>query len=199
MDTNTPPKTAADQAGTDALILTNEADPRMVRGEMLIKDHMLASLGLGLLPFPLLDIATGLASNLFLVQRLCKLYDVKFSVNAARAAVLGIMGSVSSVGVAVTVGFSLGKFIPGIGTAVGSAALPVANAATTFVIGKMFLGHLELGGILVDFDPRSNKAYIDDAYGRGKELAGDMVSMGRRASVKTADGATAATAAATQA
>lgn len=183
-------KQAATTEIEDSAIVTG----RQARAEMMVKDHMLVSLGVGVLPFPLLDIATGIASQVVLVRRLCTLYEVPFSESAARAAIMSLSASIGSTGMAVVVGFSLGKLIPGIGTAAGMVALPVANAAMTYAIGKIFIGHFEMGGTLFDFDPRSNKVYFRDFYARGREVASDLIKRTPKASEATAESAAEATA-----
>lgn len=183
-------KTAANQTavtetagnGTEQLA---EHD-RQFRAEMIVKEHMIASLGLGLIPFPLVDIATGVASNVTLVSRLCALYDQPFKASIARTAILTVMGTVGSIGAAVTVGFSLAKFVPGIGTAAGTVTLPIANAATAYMIGKMFIGHFEMGGTLFDFDPRSNVPQARTAYAKGRAMASDLLASRKKASDNTA-------------
>lgn len=159
---------------------------RQFRAEMIVKEHMIASLGLGLIPFPLVDIATGVASNVTLVSRLCALYDQPFKASLARTAILTIMGTVGSIGAAVTVGFSLAKFVPGIGTAAGTVTLPIANASTAYMIGKMFIGHFEMGGTLFDFDPRSNVPQARSAYAKGRAIASDLLASRKKASDDTA-------------
>lgn len=179
----------ADQAlleAADSDTLPKIENERQFRAEMIVKEHMIASLGLGLIPIPFVDLATGLASNVVLVSRLCTLYEQPFKASIARTAVLSIMGIIGSVGVAVTVGFSLAKLIPGIGTVAGSVALPIANAATAYVIGKMFIGHFEMGGTLFDFDPRSNVPQARRAYANGRELAGELLASRKKASDDTA-------------
>ena len=152
------------------------------------------SLGVGLIPFPLVDIAAAITSQVVLVKRLCTLYDKEFSNSAARAAILSLSSALSATGTAAVVGFSLGKMIPGIGTAAGMVTLPIANAAMTYTIGKLFIGHFEMGGTLFDFDPRSNTDYFRSVYSRGKSVATDLahkVKPGKSAA--TADAAEAET------
>ncbi|WP_165971770.1 YcjF family protein [Meridianimarinicoccus aquatilis] len=169
----------------DGTVMITE-ETRQFRAERMVKEHIVASLGLGLIPVPLVDIATGLASNVMLVKRLCTLYDQPFKAAIARTAVLSIMGVLGSVGAAVTVGFSLAKLIPGIGTAAGTVTLPIANGATAYVIGKMFIGHFEMGGTLFDFDPRSNVPQVRSAYEEGRELAAELLASRRKTSDDTA-------------
>ena len=148
--------------------------PRQAKAEAMVKDHMMISLGVGLIPFPLVDIAAAITSQVVLVKRLCTLYDKEFSNSAARAAILSLSSALSATGTAAVVGFSLGKMIPGIGTAAGMVTLPIANAAMTYTIGKLFIGHFEMGGTLFDFDPRSNTDYFRSVYSRGKSVATDL-------------------------
>lgn len=180
-----------DAAGADAGALPPRTpEERLFRAEMIIKEHMIASLGLGLIPIPLLDIATGIASNVVLVNRLCALYHQPFKASVARGAILTLMGALGSVGAAVTVGFSLAKFVPGIGTVAGNVTLPIANAATSYVIGKMFVGHFEMGGTLFDFDPRSNVPQAQAAYAKGRDMAAELFA----SRCKTSDATAAASA-----
>jgi uncharacterized protein (DUF697 family) len=166
---------AAEAASTDAPGFAADAPKsRLERAETMVKDHMLVSIGVGVLPFPLLDIAAGLASQVMLVKRLCGVYEVPFKESTARAVVMSLAGSLSSTGIALVAGLSVAKFIPGAGTAAGLIALPVANAAMTYAIGKVFIGHFEMGGTLVDFSPKSNGAYFRDLYARGKACATDL-------------------------
>ncbi len=188
--------TGADTGHTDTPVLRNgaesedgtlpprNAEERQFRAEMIVKEHMIASLGLGLIPIPLLDIATGVASNVVLVNRLCALYDQPFKASVARGAILTLMAALGSVGAAVTVGFSLAKLVPGIGTAAGTVTLPIANAATSYVIGKMFIGHFEMGGTLFDFDPRSNVPQAQAAYAKGRDMASDLFASRRKTSTR---------------
>jgi uncharacterized protein (DUF697 family) len=147
---------------------------RMAQAEMVVKDHMLIALGVGIVPLPLVDLVAAFGSQIWMVQRLCGIYGVKFSQNLARSIIMSLVGTLSLASMAIGIGFSLGKMIPGAGTVAGMLSLPIMSAALSYSIGKIFIGHFELGGTLVDFDPRANGAYFRDLYRRGKACAMDL-------------------------
>jgi uncharacterized protein (DUF697 family) len=146
----------------------------MAQAEMVVKDHMLIALGVGIIPVPLVDLVAAFGSQVWMVQRLCGIYGVKFSENLARSLIMSLFSTLGLASMAIGIGFSFGKMIPGAGTLVGMLSLPIMSAALSYSIGKIFIGHFELGGTLVDFDPRANGAYFRDLYRRGKAFATDL-------------------------
>lgn len=141
------------------------------RAESAVKDHMLASLGIGLIPIPLLDLALFMGSGVLMVKRICNIYGVPFKGNYARGTLSAIASSLGSAGLAAGLGISMSKLIPGVGTAAGMITMPVANAAFTYAAGKVFIAHFESGGTLLDFDPKSHADHIKELYEKGKGLA----------------------------
>jgi uncharacterized protein (DUF697 family) len=152
-----------------------EAAPQMsaryAKAEKAVKDHMLASLGIGLLPVPVVDLALFMGSGIYMVKRLSAIYDLPFKGNIARGTLAAIAGSLGSVGVASSLGLSLAKLIPGAGTATALITLPIANAAFTYAAGKVFIAHFEAGGTLLDFDPKAHVDYLKDLFEKGKGMA----------------------------
>ena len=155
---------------------TSPADraTRLARAEVLVKDHMIMSAAAGLIPAPMLDLAASLGIQLALIKRLCTLYGVTFSENAARAIVLSLFGSVGAGTLAAGVFLSVAKLIPGAGTLMGAISMPIAMSAVTYAVGKVFIAHLELGGALLDFDPAANRAYFKEMVRRGRAAAAEL-------------------------
>src|SRR5437016_4058068 len=129
------------------------SDPaaRLARADTLVKDHMLMSAAVGLIPAPGIDLLAGLAIQLALLKRLANLYGVTFSENAARGIILSLIGAIGTGGLAAGLFFSAFKLIPGAGTLFGVVSMPIAMSAVTYAIGKLFINHFELGGTLRDF------------------------------------------------
>jgi|MEHZ01.5.fsa_nt_MEHZ011426568.1_4 uncharacterized protein (DUF697 family) len=144
------------------------------QAERILRDHMLIALGVGLVPVPIFDIAAFIGSGAVLVKRLCAVYDVSYKNNIARSALYGIGGAIGSIGVATTLAFSLGKLIPGVGTAAGMVALPLANAAFTYAVGKIFIAHFEMGGTLLDFNAKQYSSHIKELFKKGKDKASKL-------------------------
>ena len=62
-----------------AALTAEQRKERLLIAETRVRDHMMVSLGVGLLPFPLLDLAAAATAQITLVKRLCDLYEVPFS------------------------------------------------------------------------------------------------------------------------
>lgn len=156
---------------TGGEVATAEHAARLARADTLIKDHMLLGLGVGLIPAPLFDLAAAMGLQLLLLNRLTSLYGVRFSENAARGVVLSLLGGAGTGAVATGLFFSAMKFIPGAGTVFGVVSMPVAIAAVTYALGKVFVAHLEVGGTLADFDGKRQRPYFRDLMQRGRRAA----------------------------
>jgi uncharacterized protein (DUF697 family) len=164
------PETATATAPAAALTVEQRKE-RLLIAETRVRDHMMVSLGVGLLPFPLLDLAAAATAQITLVKRLCHLYEVPFSESRSRSIVTTLFGTLGVAGSALIIGASFSKLIPGSGTALGMLSLPLMAAAYTYAIGKLFIGHFEMGGTLADFESQKYSSYFRELYSRGKETA----------------------------
>ena len=113
----------------------------------------------GLIPVPLVDVATVGGLQIQMVRRLSQIYDVEFSENRGKALIASLAGSLipatSGVGAA-----SMLKAIPIIGTIAGGFVMPVLSAGATYAIGKAFIQHFATGGTLLDFNPPDYREFI---------------------------------------
>lgn len=157
--------------------VTDEAESdlaaRNQRVEKLVRNHILASLGVGLVPIPIADIVGILAINLDLIKSLSKEYDVPFEQDRGKAILTSLLGGLFPVAVGGTV-ISLLKFIPIVGQTTGAVALPVLAGAATYAVGKVFVRHYEAGGSIFDLDTAKVKDYFSKQFGIGKKVAADL-------------------------
>jgi hypothetical protein len=72
-----------------------ERAARLARAETLVKDHMLMSAAVGLIPAPMFDIVAAMGIQIALVKRLADVYRVPFSALAARGIVTSLLGAVT--------------------------------------------------------------------------------------------------------
>jgi uncharacterized protein (DUF697 family) len=117
----------------------------------------------GLIPVPLVDIAAVGGVQLQMVRRLSEIYDVPFSDNRGKAIIASLAGSVIPASTATTSAIGVAsalKTIPGIGTAIATATMPVFSAGATWVIGRVFMQHFASGGTLLDFNPPDYREFI---------------------------------------
>ena len=122
-------ETTVGAAEAEALAAETEesVDPtegRAERLEKLAKNHILASMGVGLIPFPLVDMVALFGIQLDLVKKLSVEYDVPFKQEIGKSIVSSLVGGFlpASLGSAIA---RFIKFIPIIGQSVGAVTMPV--------------------------------------------------------------------------
>jgi uncharacterized protein (DUF697 family) len=137
----------------------------------IVKNYVWWSLGAGLIPFPLVDMAAVAGVQLKMVADISSEYHVKFSENRARIIIVTLLGSL--VPSAFASGFvgSLLKALPLVGTFAGTISMSLFSGATTYAIGQVFIRHFELGGTLLDCDVNKMKAYFEEQFEVGKKKA----------------------------
>lgn len=135
----------------------------------IIKNHVIWSMGAGLIPIPFADLLAVTGIQLDMIRQLCHLSDIDFKDTRGKAIVSALSGS----GMA-RMGAGAVKFIPGIGSVVGGVTMSVLSGATTFALGKVFQTHFETGGTLLDFDTERLKKKYDEWFEKGKEYAARM-------------------------
>lgn len=144
-----------------------EGDP-----DQIIRNHVLASMGIGLLPFPLVDLVGVTGAQLNMLRKLAKVYGIPFSENLVKQ----LIGSLTGAGLSMPVGRVLGslvKIVPVVGTAAGALAMPVAAGATTYAVGKVFHQHFASGGTFLTFNPEKVKDYFKRMFKEGEKFAAD--------------------------
>ncbi len=137
--------------------------------DAVIYNHMAWSMGMGLIPVPIVDFFAVGAIQLDMVRQLCKLYEVDFKENDIKAIVSSLTGS----GLA-RLGAQAVKFIPGVGSVWGGITMSVLSGATTYAIGQVFKKHFEKGGTVLDFDVERLRKMYDDLFEKGKKEAVKM-------------------------
>jgi uncharacterized protein (DUF697 family) len=124
-----------------------------VRSEAIIKKYAYLSMGAGLIPIPVLDMAAVLGLQLRMVAVLAKEYkEDYFSHDKGKAFIASLVGSSvpATGGPAIA---SLLKRVPVIGQTVGVLAMPALAGASTYAVGKVFAQHFASGGTFLTFNP----------------------------------------------
>lgn len=147
---------------------------RQEQAEKLSKSHILWSMGCGLIPVPLVDLAGIMAVQVRLVAKMSEIYGVSYSEHRVKNIVAPLVTSVGVVPIGAGIMGSLVKSIPLVGTLVGVASMPVVAGATTYAISKVFTSHFEAGGTLLDFNPQKMKAFYAEMFDEGKKVAQDL-------------------------
>ena len=124
---------ASDHLAMDA---ENELQSDMQRtlSNNIVKNHIIASLTLGLVPIPLFDLAALTATQMSMLRSLSEQYEIPFEDSEHKSLLASLIGG--SLPVLGVVGLSsLTKFIPGVGSLIGSAGWRISAARSKRGIG----------------------------------------------------------------
>lgn len=154
-------------------VMSEFKDLKQERGkhaETIIRNHILFSMGAGVIPIPVVDIFAVSAAQLDMIRQLCKVYDQDFSESQGKA----IVSSLTTATLARLGAGSLAKLIPLVGSFVGSVTNAVLAGASTYALGQVFKIHFETGGTILDFDTKRLKKLYDEQFEKGKKVAEEL-------------------------
>ncbi len=143
---------------------------RIKHADTIIRNHMIWSMGAGLIPVPIADFFAVSAIQLDMVRQLCKLYEVDFKENEMKAIITALVSS----GLAKAGARSAIKFIPGLGSVLGGVAMSVLSGGSSYALGEVFKRHFETGGTILDFDMERLKKLYNEKFEKGKKVAQDL-------------------------
>ncbi len=132
----------------------------------LIKEHVVWSVGAGMVPVPVIDFVAVTAVQLDLIRQLCTLHGVGYEESTGKVWLGALTGSALA-----RVGASAIKAIPGIGTLLGGLSMAIASGASTYAVGQVVERHLSTGGTMGDLNVEAAKATYAQAYEEGKQVA----------------------------
>jgi uncharacterized protein (DUF697 family) len=147
------PDSAPSAAGNNSPANTlsdRELAKRRLRALAIVERHANFSAIGGVIPLPIINMASITAIIIRMVRLLSQLYGVPFQRNRARAIVIGLMGGVMPTGLATIATSTLIYFVPGYNL-VGLAVSSVSASAYARSIGQLLIEHFEKGSTLVDF------------------------------------------------
>lgn len=147
------------------------------RLDKIAKHHVLSSMGVGLIPLPVVDLVALMGIQLNMVRKVASEYNVPFKQDIGKSIISSLLGGF----LPVTLGCSLAsiiKFIPLIGQTTGAVTMPVVSGAATYAIYKVFVRHFESGGTFLDLEPAKVKSYFKEQFNKGKKVATDLKTEG---------------------
>lgn len=139
------------------------------KANSVVKNHVLWSMGAGLIPIPVIDFVAVTGVQLDMLRNLSRLYGHDFSESSAKSWISALSGTYLA-----RLGAQAVKAIPGIGSIIGGVSMSVLSGASTYAVGKVFVRHFETGGNFFDFDPQKFKDFYKEQFERGKNVAKDM-------------------------
>ena len=148
-------------------IMSNDNSERSKHADTIIRNHVIWSMGAGLIPVLVADIFAVSALQLDMIRQMSRTYDVNFSETQGKAIVTSLTSStLARVGAG-----SLVKLIPGVGSLIGGATVSIFAGASTYALGQVFKRHFESGGTILDFDPARLKKMYKEQFEKGKKVA----------------------------
>ncbi|RLC17980.1 MAG: hypothetical protein DRI57_09035 [Deltaproteobacteria bacterium] len=143
------------------------------QSQKIIRNHLIASMGMGLVPIPLLDMAGLSGIQLNMLRKLAGDYSVPFSKDKGKHFIAALLGSgIPSLGSASLVSFI--KTVPIVGQAVGALAMPVIAGASTYAVGKVFVQHFASGGTFLNFNPEQVREFYTQMFAEGQSVVADI-------------------------
>jgi uncharacterized protein (DUF697 family) len=136
--------------------------------QAIIRRSVLWALGAGVVPVPIVDVIAVMAVQVKMLNEFSKLYGFSFTEGIAKKLVGTLLTSLGVVTLGSTIGGSLAKLVPVIGTTLGLISVPVLAGAMTHAVGTVFMMHFEAGGTLLDFDPKSMREYFHKEFEKAK-------------------------------
>lgn len=144
--------------------------PAVGSTDRLIRQHMIAAFGAGLVPMPVVDVIAVQAVILNLVRLLARRHGVPFHGERARIAVTTLLASLAPVSLGGIVGSSL-KLLPVVGSWLGGTGVAMLAAGAVYAAGRLFDAHFASGGTLLTFKAEGMQAAFRREFAAGKQAA----------------------------
>lgn len=160
----------------DAMV-EKEGLSRSEQASKIVRNYSLGSIVPSLIPVPMLDLAVVTGVQLKMLHSLAKTYEVPFKEEFGRSAISALLGGTVALSTSRVLSSAV-KAVPGVGSMIGAATMPVVNGGTTYAIGKVFIQHFESGGTFLTFDAAKVRAYFEQQLKEGKAMIAAAQSSG---------------------
>lgn len=132
----------------------------------IVQHHVVLSIGGGLVPIPLLDIAVVTAIQLDMLRQLATAYEVDYSATQGKALLTAVAG-----GSLARISADVIKAIPGLGTLLGSISMPILSGASTYAVGQLAIEQLETRGSIQIVDVNKARRLYREKFDEGLAFA----------------------------
>ncbi|MBF0411355.1 MAG: YcjF family protein [Desulfamplus sp.] len=137
---------------------------KLEQSRKIVKDYMWWAMGAGLLPIPIVDIATVTGVQLKMLSKLAKNYDIPFAKERGKSIITSLVSTLSASTISKGMISSAIKVVPIVGPLTVPFIMPVVAAAVTYSIGIVFIQHFESGGTFLDFNPEKTSDFFKSQF-----------------------------------
>lgn len=137
--------------------------------EAIIRAHVLWAMGAGLIPIPFVDFAAVTAIQLDMLKDLAVCYGADYSRSSGKSFVSALTGTTFA-----SIGSSIVKVIPGLGSVLGGVSMSLMSGASTYAVGQVVMTQLAAGRSLTSLDLDSARQAYEDAFQKGKSYVSDL-------------------------
>jgi uncharacterized protein (DUF697 family) len=150
-------------------VVEKEPLSRSEQSSKIVRNYAIGTMVPSLIPVPMLDLVVVTGIQLKMLHSLSQVYGVEFKEDLGRASIASLIGGTVALSASRVVASAV-KAIPGIGSLVGAATMPVVSGGTTYALGQVFTQHFESGGTLLDFDAAKMRQYFEQQFVEGKAM-----------------------------
>lgn len=148
--------------------------PESAKVEKVLRDSVYISMGVGIVPLPLFNVAAVTAGNLLLAKKLAALYGVEFKEGVAKKIIAAVISAGAGT-LATPLVESVVGLVPVIGWPLVIGTKPALNGMTTCALGRMFVTHFERGGSFVGSNIDVMKDDFKAAFKNSREWLGEAI------------------------
>ncbi len=139
------------------------------KADKIIQRHVILSMGISVVPIPLIDIVLVCAIHHEMLKQLSIAYNKNNYEQRNEAFISGI-----ATASAAKLGSSLIKIIPGVGTVAGGLSSAVINGATTYALGRVTARFFHENIDIADIDLDLAKEFFKEEFEIGKQYASNL-------------------------
>lgn len=143
--------------------------PKDKEAVKIIRQNMLWSMGVGFVPFPILDLIGVTMVQLDMLKSLCRLYEVNYSEVKGKALISSLAGASMA-----RFWASFIKGIPLIGSIFGGVSMAILSGASTYALGRVFIQYLKDGSGIEDIPVDDAKVIYEEEFEKGKKVAENL-------------------------
>jgi uncharacterized protein (DUF697 family) len=143
--------------------------------EKIIKDRALLAAGMGIVPVPVLNLASVTVVQISMVQSISKLYDIEAKKSWIKNIISAVLGGITTTGGS---GFLAAHIIgaPLVGASLAVLTAPALNGLITYALGYMFARYFESNEGFFKTNVKALRDWFAEGFKQGREKLGSSIA-----------------------